>query len=189
VARPPESLATERLVLHRPRLDDAEAIFVEYARDPEVTRYVRWRPPVDVGQTRQFLERCLAGWDSGDEPSWAITRKGADRRIGMIACRIRGHAVEVGYVMARAHSGQGYMTEAARAVVRWASALDGVHRVWALCDTANVASARVMEKAGMTREGVLRRWAVHPNVAAEPRDCYAYSLVRGAADQPTGARS
>jgi ribosomal-protein-alanine N-acetyltransferase len=36
----------------------------------------------------------------------------------------------------------------------------------------------VMEKAGMTREGVLRRWSVHPNISAEPRDSYCYSITK-----------
>ena len=70
------------------------------------------------------------------------------------------------------------MTEAVRAVVDWAFSLEEVFRVWAVCDTANTASARVLEKAGMAREGILRRWIVHPNVSSEPRDCFVYSKVR-----------
>jgi RimJ/RimL family protein N-acetyltransferase len=42
----------------------------------------------------------------------------------------------------------------------------------------NIASARVMEKAGMAREGLLRRYVVHPNISAEPRDAYLYAVVR-----------
>jgi len=53
-----------------------------------------------------------------------------------------------------------------------------VYRVWAVCDTANLASARVLEKVGMTREGILKRWSVHPNVSPEPRDCFVYARVR-----------
>jgi RimJ/RimL family protein N-acetyltransferase len=69
--------------------------------------------------------------------------------------------------------------EAARAVLEWASTLDGVHRIWATCDVENGASARVLEKIGMAREGLLRRWAVRPNLpATPPRDAYVYSWVR-----------
>jgi hypothetical protein len=50
--------------------------------------------------------------------------------------------------------------------------------VWAICDTANEASARMLEKVGMTRKGILRRWSLHPNVSAEPRDCYVYAKVK-----------
>jgi [ribosomal protein S5]-alanine N-acetyltransferase len=51
--------------------------------------------------------------------------------------------------------------------------------VWAVCDVENAASARVLEKAGMRREGVLRRWAMHPNMGEEPRDSFCYAKVKG----------
>jgi hypothetical protein len=54
----------------------------------------------------------------------------------------------------------------------------GIFRVWALCDVDNLASARVMEKVGMQREGILRRWILHPNLSDEPRDVYCYSVVK-----------
>jgi RimJ/RimL family protein N-acetyltransferase len=47
-----------------------------------------------------------------------------------------------------------------------------------VCDVDNIASARVMEKAGLTLEGRLRRWLVHPNISDEPRDCLGYARVR-----------
>ena len=53
-----------------------------------------------------------------------------------------------------------------------------VFRISAVCDVENVGSARVLEKSGFVREGVLRRWMMHPNVSNEPRDCYSYARVR-----------
>ncbi|MCI0650822.1 MAG: GNAT family N-acetyltransferase [Planctomycetes bacterium] len=73
------------------------------------------------------------------------------------------------------------MPEALRPLVEWALGQVAIHRVWAFCDVDNLASARVLEKLGMEREGILRRWFVHPNVSAFPRDCYSYSLVKGGA--------
>ena len=70
------------------------------------------------------------------------------------------------------------MTEAMKAVMDWALRRGDVYRVWAVCDIDNLASARVMEKAGMQREGVLKRWSVHPNISAEPRDSYCYAVVK-----------
>jgi len=175
----PEILTTKRLVLRRPRLSDAAAIFAEYTQDPEVTKYLIWRPHQEINETTDFLARCLARWESGEELTWGITPKDNDCVIGMVACRIRGHAAEIGYVLARQYWGRGYVTEAVRAVVEWVASLEPVFRVWAVCDTANAASARVLEKVGMSREGVLRRWSMHPNVSSEPRDCFVYSKVRG----------
>jgi len=165
-------------MLRRPRLSDADEIFDSYAADPEVTRYVTWRPYNDRSEVAQFLHSRLARWDSGEEFSWAITRPQEDRVIGMIACRVREHAADIGYVMSRNYWNRGYTTEAANAVVDWASNLEFVYRVWAVCDVENKASSRVLEKIGMQREGVLRRYIVHPNVSSEPRDCFAYSKIR-----------
>jgi len=53
-----------------------------------------------------------------------------------------------------------------------------IYRVFATCDVDNPASAKVMEKAGMKYEGLLRRYMIHPNVSEEPRDCLMYARVR-----------
>jgi ribosomal-protein-alanine N-acetyltransferase len=175
----PETLITDRLILRRPQLTDAAALFEEYCQDPDVTKYLIWRPHRDLTETLDFLTGCLARWESGEELTWGITQKGTDRVIGMIACRLRGHAADLGYVLARQYWNRGYVTEAVRAVVAWVGHLESIFHVWAVCDTANGASAWVLEKVGMTREGVLRRWLVHPNVSAEPQDCFVYAKVRG----------
>jgi len=171
-------LTTARLELRPPTLEDAQAVFSEYAQDREVTRYLTWRPHSDLDETRRFLETCVDGWASGSVFTWVITLTGSRNLIGMVACRPQGHKADLGYVLARSSWGNGYMTEAVSAVVDRLLLVPEVYRVWAVCDTANLASARVMEKVGMTREGILKRWTVHPNVSSEPRDCFVYARVR-----------
>lgn len=105
-------------------------------------------------------------------------QRSEDEPIGMIELRMQGHRAEIGYVLARSYWGRGYMTEAARAVVYWALSQTGVFRVWAVCDVENVASARVLEKLGMRREGTLSRWIIHPNISEQPRDCYCYAVTK-----------
>ena len=134
---PPEVISTKGLVLRRPRLSDANDIFDNYAADPEVTRYVTWRPYTDRSEVAPFLQSRLARWDSGEEFSWAITRAEEDRVIGMIGCRVREHAADIGYVMSRNYWNRGYITEAAKAVVDWAGNLEFIYRVWAVCDVEN----------------------------------------------------
>jgi RimJ/RimL family protein N-acetyltransferase len=175
---PPKVIATTRLVLRQPRISDADAIFDNYASDSEVTRYVTWRPYKKRTEVAPFLQSRLARSDSGEEYSWTITRAEEDRAIGMVACRVREHATDIGYVLSRNFWNRGYTTEAAKAVVDWASNLESVYRVWAVCDVKNAASARVLEKVGMRREGILSRYIVHPNVSLEPRDCFVYAKVR-----------
>jgi RimJ/RimL family protein N-acetyltransferase len=178
VINPPKILQTERLRLRKPKLSDAEVIFREYACDPEVTRFVSWRAHENVAETREFLRVCLVAWDVGRAFQWVIERKEDSQLIGMLAARVEIHRWELGYVLARRFWGNGYMTETVKGLIEWAFQRPEVFRVWAVCDIENVASARVMERAGMQREGVLRRWSVHPNVSADPRDSYCYSITK-----------
>jgi RimJ/RimL family protein N-acetyltransferase len=72
------------------------------------------------------------------------------------------------------------MPEAIGAVTQWAFNNPLVSRVWAVCDLENRASARALEKSGFTKEGVLGDYSVHPNISAQPRDCYSYAMTRAA---------
>ncbi|MDQ7793849.1 MAG: GNAT family N-acetyltransferase [bacterium] len=168
---------TERLNLRPPAMEDAHVIFSRYAQDAEVTRYLLWRPHTDIAETRAFLKKCLDAWASAEEFTWVIQLSGLSEPIGMVAARPRGHRAEVGYVLARPYWGKGYMTEALSQVVDSLLSFSGLSRVWAVCNVENPASARVMEKAGMTCEGILRRWNVFPNISSEPRDCHVYARV------------
>ena len=112
---------------------------------------------------------------------WTIARADDDTAIGQVSLRFDGHRATLGYVLARAFWGRGLATEAARAAVAAALALPHIELVWAYCDVDNRASARVMEKAGMQSEGVLRRWAVHPNLSNKRETSlpFARALLRG----------
>jgi [ribosomal protein S5]-alanine N-acetyltransferase len=178
IIRPPERFETERLVLRLPTLADAEAIFQTFARDPDVTRYTSWRPHTSIAQTLEFLAGCEQAWQGERRFPYCITLKGSEGGIGLFEIRPEGFKAEVGYGIGKAYWGKGYTTEAARKVVDWALAQPLIYRVWAVCDVDNIASSRVMEKAGMQREGILRRGILHPNVSSEPRDCYIYAVVK-----------
>lgn len=177
----PYVIQTERLFLRQPVASDAPAIFDGYARDPDVVRYLTWRPHRSIDETFAFLDRLNEAWSLGTERTWALTLPGEDRVIGMIGLRPHGYKADFGYVLAKPYWGRGLMTEAVRAVVDLAFADPLVHRVWAVCDTDNIGSARVLEKAGLAFEGILRRWIVHPNVGDTPRDSRCYARVREAA--------
>ena len=178
VINPPKTLKTERLRLRKVKLADADAIFREYAQDPEVTKFVSWRAHRNVDETREYVRTCLLAWDTGRAFHWVIESRKDSGLMGMIIARVNPEKWELGFVLARRYWHQGYMTEAMKAVMDWALRRGDVYRVWAVCDIDNLASARVMEKAGMQREGVLKRWSVHPNISAEPRDSYCYAIVK-----------
>jgi [ribosomal protein S5]-alanine N-acetyltransferase len=176
--KPPETFQTERLLLRKPRLDDAPVIFESYARDPEVTRYLVWKPHKNLNETEQFLYACEQLWQTGKDFAYTIILKGDGSLVGMFGLHPMNRKIEVGYALARPYWGKGYMTETLRTVIDWALKQPGIFRVQAFCDVENIASARVMEKAGMAREGLLRRYVVHPNISDEPRDAYLYAVVK-----------
>ena len=176
----PERLETDRLILRKPVPADAEGIFTAYATDPEVTRYLTWRPHASIDTTEALVEQYLERWRTGEgEQAFMITGKARpEMPIGSIGITFDGHAAEVGFVLACACHGRGVMTEALQCLLTHTIALPGVWRVSAFCDTENAASARVLEKAGMAREGCLKRLAVFPNLSDTPRDCLVFALVR-----------
>jgi lincosamide nucleotidyltransferase A/C/D/E len=96
----------------------------------------------------------------------------------MIELRLAGHRADLGYVLARSVWGQGFMTEAVQTLTQMALHEVPVARVAAVCDVDNVASARVLEKSGLVREGRLARYIVNPNITDEPRDVYLYARTR-----------
>lgn len=176
VEPPPSELRTERLRLRRPTLADAEAMY-GWASDPEVTAYVGWPRHRERSDTLAFLRAAMREFDEGGMITYLAERLDDGRVIGSTGY-VRDHGLQIGYVLARVWWRQGYATELARAMVELAWARPDIHRVWALTDVENVGSARVLEKAGMQREGVLRRFGVHPNLGSTPRDCVVYAKVR-----------
>jgi len=174
----PEVIETDRLRLRKPVMEDAEPIFAKYAQDPVVTKYLIWQPHKSIEETRDYLRRCCNGWIDGTAYPWIIIRKTDNELLGVVEMRINGYIADFGYVLARDYWRNGYTSEAAKAVVEWALSQPEIYRVWAICNIANTGSARVMEKVGMQREGVLRRRVMHPAVSAEPSDALCYSIVK-----------
>jgi RimJ/RimL family protein N-acetyltransferase len=149
--------------------------------DPEVTRYMIWNTHRTIDDARSFLSSCEARWQSGAEYFWVITECPKDEAIGGISYRLKGDSADFGYVLNRNHWRRGIATEAVRAVVSWICSMESIRRVWATCDVENIASARVLEKAGFIREDVLPASTVRPNISSEPRDTYLYARGRNAA--------
>jgi len=176
-APPSLTLTTPRLQLSAPRLSDAAEIFQSYARSPQVARYLVWTAHGAPHETEAFLVRCLEGMAAGRAVPFVIRLRAGGELIGMIELRPAGHKSDLGYVLSQAHWGRGYATEALRAVISHAWTMPGMARIWATCDVDNLASARVLEKAGMLREGLLRAWEMHPGCSARPRDSWCYAIT------------
>ena len=175
--RPEREWETARLVAKPAVIADAEAVFT-YASDAEVAKYMTWTAHRSLDETTEFLTRCERVWGDESAYPWTLWRKEDGAFVGIIEIRVTSAAVNLGYGLARRYWRQGFMSEALTYVVQWALAQPTIYRVWATCDVGNVASAGLLESVGMTREGVLRRWIVHPHISDTPSDSFCYAVVK-----------
>jgi RimJ/RimL family protein N-acetyltransferase len=170
-------LSTPRLHLRRLRMEDADDIFA-YASDPQVTTYVFWEPHRTLDDTRDFLRRTLKGYADGLPPAWGIEHL-ADKVLigtcGMFEIQAQHARAEIGYAMGRKYWRQGLMTEAVGAMLDYGFKTLGLNRIEARCDVANTGSWRVMEKAGMKFEGVLRQ---NIFLHGRPSDAKIHAILR-----------
>ena len=151
-------LRTARLRLRKLTMRDAADIF-RYSRDPEVARHVLWDPHRTIGESRSYIRYMLRRYRAHEPASWAIEWLDTGRVIGTIGfmwIQRDNNAAEVGYSLAREYWNRGIMTEALRAVLRYAFDDMGLNRVEAQHETTNPASGAVMRKCHMAKEGTLR---------------------------------
>lgn len=170
----PHRWATDRLTLRPFRLEDVSDVLA-YAGDETWGRFL----PVPAPYTRDDAERFMALQLLADHtvsPRWALEHQGTV--VGSVEAKFE-HAEGVAslhYALSRQLWGQGLMSEAARSVVdRIFGDLPHVMRIESWADVRNVGSWRVMEKCGLTREGILRsRRVVH----GERVDDALYAILR-----------
>lgn len=172
------TLPGDRLTLREFADSDEEALHA-FVSDPEVTRFTTWGPntPAD---TRAFLDDVLDQARSADRDRFSLAAVDATTGDLLGSAELfvesREHLRgELGWVFDRAHWGRGYATEATRVLLRFAFDDLGLHRVAATCHPDNAASARVLEKAGLTFEGRMRG---HMRVRDGWRDSLLYAVVK-----------
>jgi RimJ/RimL family protein N-acetyltransferase len=172
----PIELLTPRLKLRWMNEGDAEAHFTVRS-DPEVARYLSRGPWTELAQAIESIEQTLANYASGAGLRLGITLRETGQLIGD-ACLYDfmddNRRCDIGYVLARAHWGHGYVSEALEALLAYGFDSLGLNRVEADIDPANAASGRVLEKLGFRREGYMpERWIVN----GEPADTVFYGLL------------
>ena len=152
------TIETERLILRKMKPSDSRDMY-EYSRLPEVTRYLLWEPHTNPSQTLDYLEYLQTRYRVGDFYDWAVVEKSRGKMIGtcgFTSLDFSNNAAEVGYVLNPAFWGQGLAPEALMRVMRFGFMELNVHRIEAKYMVENARSRRVMEKCGMTFEGVRR---------------------------------
>ena len=149
---------TERLHLRELVAEDAEALFAIYS-DPRVM--VGHGQPVyqDIAEAHKLISWYAKAFGGKRALRWAITRHGENRLLGTCGYHVitaYHHRAEIGYELAAAEWRQGLMSEAVGAVVRFGLTQMGLHRVEAIVEPGNPASANLLRKVGFTEEGLLR---------------------------------
>lgn len=155
-----KEIETARLILRRFTVDDAQAMFDNWASDPEVTKFLTWPTHRSADVSRMVLESWIPQYEDGGYFNWAIVWKETGKAVGNISVvklNEETGAADMGYCLGRAFWGCGVMTEALKAAMAYLFDEAGFNRVAACHDARNPASGRVMEKAGMKLEGVWRQ--------------------------------
>lgn len=172
------TLETERLLLRPATTDDVPDVFA-YASDPGVAQHTTWEPHPSLEASNAFVDSLLTRYAAGEVANWAVVLKSEARVVGtcgFVYWNPHHNRAEVAYALARRLWGNGLMTEAVRGVLGFGFVTMGCNRIEARCLPENVGSARVMEKAGMRFEGILRGQMY---VKGAYRDLRLYSILRG----------
>jgi len=174
---PTPTLHTARLRLRPFSEEDADPLFALHS-DAHVLRYWDAPPWRDRGRAERFIAACRRMADEGTGARLALDRVSDGAFIGWCGLTRWNpdyRSAALGYCLTEAAWGQGYATEAARAVLQWAFDTLDLNRVQAETDTRNGASARVLQKIGFLREGTLREDCVVDGVVS---DSWVFGLLR-----------
>ena len=154
-------LETPRLLLRPFAPGDAAAMYRNWASDPDVTRFLTWQAYTAPEQAEETVARWLREAEDPTQYQWAMVLKELGEPIGSFSVVRRNDdaaSMELGYCIGKTWWGRGLTAEAMRAVVAYLIGEVGANRVSACHDVENPNSGRVMQKAGMTKEGVLRAY-------------------------------
>ena len=155
-----EELETERLILRRFILDDAEKVFANWANDDEVTKYLMWQSHKDVNVTKNVLKDWIQNYEKNDFYQWAIILKEIDEPIGSISIVKQMDEIKmvhVGYCIGKKWWNKGITSEALNSLIKFFFEKVGVNRIESRHDLNNQNSGKVMLKCGMKYEGIKRQ--------------------------------
>ena len=154
-----QTIYTERLVLRRFTVDDAQAMYDNWANDERVCRFLSWRPHESGEATKQLLEGWCDAYKNDTTYNWAIEFDGTViGSISVVEIKERHERAELGYCMGYAYWNKGIMSEAAKAVIDYLFMEVGVNRIDISHAVKNPASGRVAQKCGLTYEGTKREF-------------------------------
>lgn len=156
-----KTIETKRLILRRFRIEDAEAMYRNWASDDEVTKYLTWSTHESEAVTKAVLKDWIENYEKSDSYyTWCIESKEIGEPIGSISVvsdNPKVGSVEIGYCISEAYWHQGITSEALAAVIKFFHEEVGIRRIESRHDPKNPYSGKVMEKCGLQYEGTRKQ--------------------------------
>ena len=152
------TIKTERLILRRMKLSDAEDIFA-YAFDEELTKTTNWSAHKTIQDSENYLRTMIKRYSYNQASEWCMVLRATGKVIGtcgFVSWVPKHYSGEIGYSIARKYWNMGLTTEAIRSVIDFGFNVVKLNRIEAKCKIHNIASERVMQKVGMQLEGIMR---------------------------------
>lgn len=172
-------IETNRLVLRRFRMEDANSYFQNVTSDPKVYDFFALSCHEKLSQTEEMIENRVASYESPYTYLWAITVKESGEVIGEVSIDSSLMSFlqtgEIAYMIGSRWWGLGYATECVSAVITYLFE-DGVYLIEGKHSNKNMASGNVLRKAGMTKEAVLKHRRID-KVTGERTDLIIYSII------------
>ena len=175
-----QTLETERLILRRIKKTDAEEAFRNWTNDPKTARYVLWDVHKDVNVTRKLFEEWENDYNKEYTYKWVVYVKELNEIIGTIDIvkkNIEFKTCEIGYCYGSKYWNKGYGTEALKAVIKYLFKEVGFELIDIRYQEENIASGRVMEKAGLKYEATLKERLID-KVTGKRANLVIYSLTK-----------
>lgn len=174
---PAEGLSDGVVTLRLKQDTDIEPI-VEATRDPLIPRYTRVPQPNTAKHVRERLQVSAGERERGEGIHLLITDAADDALLGAVSLHgidYENRLAEIGYWVASSARGRGVATRAVKLISRHGFDVLPIERIGIGADPENEASCRVAERAGFTREGILRSWIC---IKGRQSDAVSFSLLR-----------
>lgn len=174
--KPFPTIETDRLILRKIKKSDAKDLY-EYCSSEVSARYSLWEPHEDLGVTRQYISWLLRSEKRGEYFTWGIELKSSGKLIGTVSLPSidKDYKVaEIGYGIIDSYWGNGYASEAIKAIMEYGFCTVGFICINAKIMKENSASVRVASAVGMQCDGLLRNGVYCKGKA---HDVYVFSMI------------
>ena len=154
-----QTIETERLILRRFAIEDAESAMRNWAGDDHVQKMYGEPSYKTIKAAERLLAKYIKSYDKGNYFRWAVIERTSGECIGQVAYFLvdtGNNFGEIEYCIGTGYQGKGYATEATKAIIDYGFRKIGFHKVQICVRPSNAPSKKVIEKCGFTYEGTLR---------------------------------